>query len=377
MSNQYLDEIYKKKYLGVNIQKDWEDYKASLGVTKKDDAIKVLVYIGVINVAYYRVFAPFMELAKNPMYDVRVSTILSQQDDVNWADIVYFSRCVDRNIIAESKRAKAAGKKVMFETDDYMHGLPDHHPQKRNIENSRYLMDMDELCKICDVVTVSTDYLKKLYTARYPKTRIEVLPNCVRLEDYDNAIKKKFQPDKLYLGWGGSSTHFEDLRVATSAIVDLINKYENLILLLINYSGMEHHPYRDAFEGIPFERRIHVAGTEPHLMYNNLGLIDIGIAPLLDNEFNRGKSNVKFLEYSMCSAPMVATKLSPYQDDANYCVLVKNNFKDWYDGIEKLIVREDKRTEIGRKANQWVRKKYDINANLWMWERLLRGLVDK
>jgi len=371
----YLDRIYKKKETGINYQNDWQDFMSSLGIRRKRNAIRISVFTGPLNVAYYRVFTPFMELAKNPGFDIRVTGMVNQQEDIDWADILYFDRCADKTIISEATRAKGSGKKILYDTDDYMHGIPDSHPHKRNIENGRYLMYMDELCAICDVITVSTDYLKALYKPRY-SAEIEVLPNCVRIEDYESIPNNKFT-SWLTIGWGGSPTHYDDLKAVTPALIELFQKYHDLMLLTMNYNAVEGFQ-RDAFEGIPNERRIFVGGTAPHIMKTGMGLIDIGIAPLLYNNFTRAKSNVKFLEYSLCGAAMVATEIEPYLNDRGCLGLVKNNDTNtWLAEIEKLIINRELRTQTANAAAQRVKREYDIRSNVYRWEKLIKRLVHK
>jgi len=55
--------------------------------------------------------------------------------------------------------------------------------------------------------------------------------------------------------------------------------------------------------------------------------IDIGIAPLQDNEFNHSKSCVKFYEYAATGAATLTSKVLPYTKEVGYCA--KNNVKDW------------------------------------------------
>jgi glycosyltransferase involved in cell wall biosynthesis len=374
MSNPFLDRIYRKKNTGINFQNDWQDYCDSLKVERNPRPIRIMVYLGVLNVAGYRAFAPFMELAKRPEYDIRIGSYLAQQDDIDWADIIYFQRVVDRNIVSEAKRARAAKKKVLYDTDDYLHGLPDHHPQKRNIENSRYLVDQDDLCRSCNVITVSTDYLKKLYAQKYRKP-IEVLPNCIRTEDYQSAPVNKFNNGRIYIGWGGSSTHYHDLTVAGPALRALMAENKNLSLITINYHGIDSRTGEDAFEGIPAERRICVEGTEPHMVGGVMSMIDIGIAPLLINDFNRAKSNVKFLEYSMCGIPMIASDLEPYRPDRNYSVLIGNNPEAWLGALKTLVRDEEQRCGLALRASRWTRERYDIRNNIVIWDNLFKRLT--
>ena len=376
MSNPYLDRIYLKKYTGVNFQNDWQDYCDSLKVDRYSRPIRIMVYIGVLNVAYYRAFAPFMELAKKPDYEIRMANLFGNRDDMDWADIVYFQRVTDRNIISESVRAREMGKKIIYDTDDYMHGLPAHHPHKRTIENSRYLIDQDELCKICDAVTVSTDYLKKVYAERYP-VPITVLPNCIRTEDYECSTVNRFKEGRVYLGWAGSSTHFHDLAIVAPALRELAAKHANLSLVTFNYHGIEKQPYQDAFDGFPMDRRVHIGGTQPHMLSNFMRLFDIGIAPLLTNDFNRSKSNCKFLEYAMSHVPMVASDLEPYRPDRGCSVLIGSNANDWYRALDDLITDPDRRRKLADKAEVWTHKRYDIKRAIGVWENLINKLADR
>ena len=374
MSNNYLDNIYLKKYLGVNIANDWEDYKASLGVKRNKNAIKIIVYPGVFNVAYYRIFTPLMELLKNPNYDVRIMTII-YRNDIDWADIVYYQRYAENTAIPEAKRAKKQGKKIIYDTDDYMHGLPFYHPQKRTIENSRHLMDMDELCGIADLVTVSTEYLKGLYSARY-QTPIVVLPNCVRVEDCDSSYRHKFK-DKTYLGWAGSATHFEDLKLLTPVLKTLVSEFKDLFILMMNYSGIDQQPYRDALEGVPLDRRLLIGGTQPHLVYNGMSIMDIGLAPLLDNKFNHSKSNVKVLEYGMCEVPAVVSNSAAYRGDEGWVSLIEDNSQDeWYKCLKSLIVDKVMRRETGTLLKKYITEKYDIGNNVKLWESAFKNTLN-
>ena len=62
-------------------------------------------------------------------------------------------------------------------------------------------------------------------------------------------------------------------------------------------------------------REFSFAGTKGYeeypLFLNHLDL-DIAIAPIKDTEFNRCKSNIKWLEHSMLKTPMVLSDVYPY-----------------------------------------------------------------
>jgi hypothetical protein len=63
-------------------------------------------------------------------------------------------------------------------------------------------------------------------------------------------------------------------------------------------------------------------------------LFDLGIAPLVDNAFNRLKSDIKVLEYTAMGLPVVASSVEPYSD-ADQAILC--NPSEWYPTLRTLI----------------------------------------
>ena len=356
MSHWLLDRIYSKMDTGVSIDSDWEEYKRQ--VDQEPKATKVMIYFGVWRAAYYRVFTPFMQLAKDPKYDIRISAgPLWSAEDIEWADVVLFYRIADPRIVAEAKKIKGS-KGIWFDTDDYMHGIPPYHESYTGVANSRHLQCMDEICDMADVMTVSTKYLKKLYQKRY-RTKIEVLPNCVRKDDY-SISKHSMGRDCPYIAWAGSVHHDEDLRQVVPELKELVRKGAKL--LTVNYIPQQQ---KDVFESIPREKRLHIVGTHPHLVSSLLNLADVAIAPLVDNEFNRAKSNVKFLESGMLGIPLVASALEPYLHDWE----ITKATTDWTEKIWKAKA-------YGRIKDlpERVLKKYSIQNHAHKWKTLIERI---
>ena len=64
---------------------------------------------------------------------------------------------------------------------------------------------------------------------------------------------------------------------------------------------------------------------------------DVGLAPLIDDSFNRCRSPIKFLEYTACHIPTVASDVSVYRSaiEAGCGLLVRD--QDWRPAIESLL----------------------------------------
>ncbi len=358
MTNKYLDYIYTNRYRNIDCREAFMGYVKTQG-KKNKNAIKIVAYAGALGSAYWRLFAPLMELVKDEMFDARITTIL-YKEDLEWADILWFQRCANLDTILEARKAKKDGKVIIYDTDDYLHGLPDYHPNKKFIESSMQLLGMDELCNMSDLITMSTPYLKQLYEKKY-KTPIIVFPNCLRVEDWDNLGSHSL--DTINIGWGGGVEHYEDLKLIVPDIKKLLEKEKNYRLVMVNFPGVIYQPkYQDCLEGIPMNKRICFYGTMPHQVSNYYHFLDVGLAPLIDNDFNRSKSNIKYLEYSMAGIPTVASDLTPYQGEGIISVTSKGS---WGEAIEQALNLHPITADQRREA---VIKKYSIENNIKLWK---------
>ena len=68
--------------------------------------------------------------------------------------------------------------------------------------------------------------------------------------------------------------------------------------------------------------------------------LDLLIAPLIDSEFNRCKSNIKWLEFSALGIPMIGQNISTYNKYTNQVFNTTDDIENW---IDKLFFRKDSR----------------------------------
>jgi glycosyltransferase involved in cell wall biosynthesis len=127
-------------------------------------------------------------------------------------------------------------------------------------------------------------------------------------------------------------------------------------------SKYERDKYYDA-ANVNYERR----WTQKANIYAQvLDEIDISLAPLADNLFNRMKSNLKQVEVWSRRLPIICSDIPPYNVDGvnmKNCILVpfkKNNEKDWYKAIKKLIVDPQLRADLGNQLYEDFKEKYNL-----------------
>jgi len=107
-------------------------------------------------------------------------------------------------------------------------------------------------------------------------------------------------------------------------------------------------------------------------MFKVVSRIDIGIAPLLDSEFNRSRSNVKLKEYGAGGAAWAASPVGPYRElgAKQGGILVEDG--RWFEALDGLVRNRIMRFRLARRALRWARTQtVDRHAGDWEQRFLL------
>jgi glycosyltransferase involved in cell wall biosynthesis len=309
-----------------------------------------------------------------------------------WPDVVVFSRIYPRDPMIYLREWKRMGKRVVYELDDDLWSVAPDNPAYgiREEKQRQYEHFMAE----ADAVTTTTQNLANKIK-RFNKN-VFVIPNAI---DYEMFEKRDANNKQIVVGYTGASSHYADLGVVTEALIDLQKKYSfTMVLQGLTTPPLESEMYSYAkvdalglqpekklffsqalgwFERIKQLSFVHIPFHFPELYPSILRRcnIDIGIAPLLDSDFNYSKSCVKFYEYASTGTVTLASDVKPYKDEVSYCA--KNTKDDWYKKLEKLIVDQKFRDELYAKQYQWVKENRDIRRVVVKWEEALDPGPDK
>lgn len=134
-----------------------------------------------------------------------------------------------------------------------------------------------------------------------------------------------------------------------------------------------HVQHLHSFERTPFDNgdMEHIRlWTRPASEYaKNYSALDIALAPLVDNTFNRCKSNLKLLEAGAHKKPVVASKVGPYlplgPDSGDWhgkklFLVDERRTRDWVKFVGRLIESDRLRADMGGELHQWVKENYDM-----------------
>ena len=101
---------------------------------------------------------------------------------------------------------------------------------------------------------------------------------------------------------------------------------------------------------------------------------DIGLTPLRDRQFNRCKSNVKYLEYSAMKIPTIASPVEPYKNNIG---LFSKSKEDWINNLEELINNKELRLQLGQSAYTDIKENYNLEKVAKRYNDMLKGLINK
>jgi len=105
---------------------------------------------------------------------------------------------------------------------------------------------------------------------------------------------------------------------------------------------------------------------------------DIAIAPLIEDDFNRCKSAIKWMEYSISESPGIYSNVTAYKDvvkDQKTGLLVDNDTQSWLKALEEMISNDDLRNSIQKNAYDEVIRRHSISECIDEYKDLYKKLM--
>jgi glycosyltransferase involved in cell wall biosynthesis len=292
----------------------------------------------------------------------------------NEIDLLVMQRVATKAQSQFVKWVRSTGAAVVTDSDDAMWCIDKEntaHAVWNGEQGIQHFKWLEAAADEADLTTVTTKYLEKRYGAH---GRCEILPNCVPADLRETLVSVRDSLDQTpTVGWAGfTATHPNDLKVCGRAVAQVQEDTGCIVRVVGDAPGAA----RDwgMAEGTVEMVQPTAIGAES---YTALTTLDIGLVPLADTPFNRGKSYLKALEYAACGVAVVA---SPTQANLELSrslpIAIARNETEWYDEVQYLIQNPDVRQERVAEALDRIAAyhTYEVNAELWIsaWERAMR-----
>lgn len=279
-------------------------------------------------------------------------------------------------------------KPFVIEVDDNYIDVPTWNEAYHSFRNGSNFRRVSLDCmRNSDALMVTTPHLGETYGPI--NDNIYVIENSLdfkgdrKFVGWDKVSVRKHKGVRI--GWIGGRAHFDDLMMVAPVLRGILETNQEVTLVLINSAIKESCKLLG--KEYPFEGLKNVHYADRSVPINRYAAFmasfgfDIGLAPLVDCNFNRSKSNLRWLEYSALHLPTIATGISHFGQSITTWedgILIQDNNPDrWKEAIELLIADKNLREQIGRNAYKRVKKDFNVQKNTPKYLRLLKDLAGK
>lgn len=282
-----------------------------------------------------------------------------------WADVIYIQKKTFPRLFLSTM--KVINSRIIFDLDDAIYARPTsveaHLFDAKNCE--RQLINM---VKRCRQVVVGNTYLYQ-YVMKY-NSRIAIIPTPVDHKQFSILVpetlnsKSEKRREKVVIGWVGKSENLIYLDLIKDALQQISNLRQNMVNLKI----ISNKPY--FIEGVDIINQSWNIENE----VENLRPIDIGLMPLVDDEWSHGKCSFKALQFMCLGIPVV---ISPVGANKELVIHGKNGYlantnEEWIKYLLDLIDDEKKRKILGLEGRKSVIAKYTYEVTTPLLMKVLR-----
>lgn len=276
---------------------------------------------------------------------------------------------------------------VIYDIDDNAFSIPPLHPFKGKPIEGFIAESMQKMIEIADALTVSTDYLKRVVEERGGYGKTITFPNSINAFDPIWSKSRRDDPDKVRIGWFAAPGHGED-NLLFSEIMDKASAILDREIEVVTFSdlgksyihtttesnGQETFNLRFRWGNIQKQYPLVPPDVFPYL-YSS---IDLAVAPLVDNEFNRSRSWLKVLEAGAAGIPIIASNIQPYNEAVFFFgkdVFISDDLGSWVDYIVNLVRDNELRKTSGENLRRSVRKAsgslFKASARYALWNQVI------
>lgn len=325
-------------------------------------------------------FEQYLNFLEENDYEWEISNIISEKDDAilyskgnllekaalankawkirkhdakraNEFDVIFiFREALLTRSVSFEKLFAASTAKVIFDFDDAI-WLPNVSSGNKMLQMLKNPSKTEKIIGMADLIFAGNRYLAD-FASQY-NSNVKVIPTTI---DTNYHHRKNFSENTLIcIGWTGTQTTLKYLNELLPVFIQLKEKFKERISFKVICDQAWN----------PTEIEVNNEVWDPKTEIQQLEGIDIGVMPLTDDAWSRGKCGFKGLQYMALEIPSV---LSPVGVNTEIIEDGLNGFlaetdEDWMRILSLLIEDSDLRKSIGKEARKTIELKYSVEAN--------------
>ena len=227
-----------------------------------------------------------------------------------------------------------------------------------------------DIARAMDAVIAGNSYLAE-YFSRYCK-KVYVVPTAIDLERYQLRPNLNSEPpEKFVIGWTGLACNYKYLKTIESALQRFLRNHKKAELMLIS-----NRPWKckllspEKVRFIPWDRENEA--TALHSM-------SVGVMPLTDDKWCRGKCSFKMLQYMAVGLPVVVSPVGVNLDvlqkaDVGFAATSPD---EWYEALAALYNDWSLQLKLGSAGRKVVEQFYNADIIAEELARIFKSLATR
>ncbi len=287
---------------------------------------------------------------KTPYYD-----IIFVQREAFMTGSVFFEKRFSRSVA-----------KFVFDFDDSI-WLHDVSPANKTLAWLKKPDKTATIISLADCVIAGNEYLGS-YAKKFNKN-VWIIPTTIDTAYHRKVVVKK-QADKICIGWTGTQTTIKHFETAINVLKKIKTKYGNKVYFIV-ISDMPDLTFEDIeIHSIPWQKETEI---------QDLCLFDIGLMPLPDDDWSKGKCGFKGLQYMALEIPAIMSAVGVNNSIIKNGVngFLAKNEEDWISYLSQLIESKELRSNIGKAGRQTVIREFSVDHWKDTYLELLNNCLDK
>lgn len=220
------------------------------------------------------------------------------------------------------------------------------------------------LARVAEHILCGNNYIAD-YFSRFGKT-VTVVPTAV---DTDRFTPLKIKKEQRIIGWSGSSSGFKYLEMIQPALRIILEKHPDAIFKVIS----DQRPNLRQLPPLQFK---YVQWSQD-IEVSELQDLSVGIMPLADTLWERGKCSFKMLTYMAVEVPVVVSPVGMNVEVLadGTCGYAAVTLDDWVDAISAILNNESSGASMGEAGREIVRRKYSTDVIAGQIAGALQGFM--
>jgi len=256
-----------------------------------------------------------------------------------------------------------SGVPIVFDFDDAIF-LSYKSPSNGYLSYLKFAGKTKTNCRLAAHVMVGNPYLAEY--ARQFNQNVSIIPTTIDTDKY-KPVNIEDSSGPLVIGWTGSHSTVQHLDTLRSALAKLAQR-ESIRLRVIGTPNYQ-------IEGVEFETIMWRSETE----VEDLSAVDIGIMPLPDDNWARGKCGAKALQFMAMGIPTVCSPVGVNTDiiQDNENGLIANSEDEWIEKLSLLIRSRELRARLGKAGRQTIEQRFSAAVQAPRVHEVLESVVRK